>query len=273
MKVRRGDAGGDCARKAARAGFTLIELLVVVSLVALLLSILLPSLSRARSQGRSAVCGSSLRQVVLSVMFYAQENNGSACPGAADFFSNLHRWHGERDHVSERFDPSRGPLAGYLGDDGAVKRCPSFRGFFRDSASAFERGNGGYGYNNAYIGMTLRALGGGFYSVESDRSGVRVDRIRRPAETVMFADAAFVNGGLIEYSFAEPPLFPTTGTGASPSLHFRHERRCQVGWCDGHVDRRRFAFSAISPWYVGDPARHQVGWFGRSRDNTYFDLN
>ncbi|MGE0479605.1 MAG: type II secretion system protein [Phycisphaerae bacterium] len=56
-------------------GFTLIELLVVVAIIALLISILLPSLQRAREQGKATVCRSNLHQLALATTYYAQENN------------------------------------------------------------------------------------------------------------------------------------------------------------------------------------------------------
>lgn len=59
----------------ARA-FTLIELLVVVAIVALLISILVPSLKRARDQIRNVVCKSNLRQYHTAIYHYAQDHNG-----------------------------------------------------------------------------------------------------------------------------------------------------------------------------------------------------
>ena len=47
-------------------GFTLIELLVVISIIALLLSILMPALSRVKEQGRRVVCASEVRQAGLA---------------------------------------------------------------------------------------------------------------------------------------------------------------------------------------------------------------
>lgn len=57
-------------------GFTLVELLTVVSILALLLGLLLPAFSKARSAAEQVVCQSNLRQVGLGVMTYAQEYNG-----------------------------------------------------------------------------------------------------------------------------------------------------------------------------------------------------
>ncbi|MGE0482402.1 MAG: type II secretion system protein [Phycisphaerae bacterium] len=58
-----------------RKGFTLIELLVVVAIIALLISILLPSLSRARELAKRAVCASNLRGIGQSEHIYANDNS------------------------------------------------------------------------------------------------------------------------------------------------------------------------------------------------------
>ncbi|MBN1437230.1 MAG: DUF1559 domain-containing protein [Sedimentisphaerales bacterium] len=56
-----------------RHGFTLIELLVVVSIIALLISILLPSLSQARRQAKRAVCMSGMRQLGIGLLEYQMD--------------------------------------------------------------------------------------------------------------------------------------------------------------------------------------------------------
>ncbi len=57
-------------------GFTLIELLVVVAIIALLVSILLPSLGRARRQAHTVACMSNLDQVLKSLRMYQDDNKG-----------------------------------------------------------------------------------------------------------------------------------------------------------------------------------------------------
>jgi prepilin-type N-terminal cleavage/methylation domain-containing protein/prepilin-type processing-associated H-X9-DG protein len=60
--------------------FTLVELLVVVAIIALLLSILLPSLGRARDLAKSTVCTSTMRQIMLANITYATEQEGWFVP-------------------------------------------------------------------------------------------------------------------------------------------------------------------------------------------------
>lgn len=60
----------------SRVGFTLIELLVVVAIIALLISILLPSLSRAREQAKNTVCLSNMHQLGIVTLHYIDDNKG-----------------------------------------------------------------------------------------------------------------------------------------------------------------------------------------------------
>jgi prepilin-type N-terminal cleavage/methylation domain-containing protein len=64
------------------AGFTLVELLVVIGIIALLISILLPALSKARQSALKAACLSNQKQVLLAILMYAGDNQG-ILPGPA----------------------------------------------------------------------------------------------------------------------------------------------------------------------------------------------
>ena len=59
----------------SRNGFTLIELLVVIAIIALLMALLLPALSKARYSARHAQCVSNQKQIAVSMLNYAADNN------------------------------------------------------------------------------------------------------------------------------------------------------------------------------------------------------
>ena len=64
------------------AGFTLVELLVVIAVIALLMAILLPALTKAKEMGKRIVCMNNLKQLTLAWMAYADNNNGKIVNGA-----------------------------------------------------------------------------------------------------------------------------------------------------------------------------------------------
>jgi prepilin-type processing-associated H-X9-DG protein len=269
----------DGSRK-TEAAFTLVELLVVIVVVAAMTSILIPSLVKARSNARVVVCKSNLHQLLLSGIGYAAENDDFYVPAARDMWdsSGLYRWHGVRQSLNDPFDPLKGPLIAYLAD-GRAKECPQRVDFVkhRDFNQNFEQGCGGYGYNMAYIGSRLWQSDIGFE--ESYQKTTRSTEVSAPAHTLMFADSAMSldAGGYIEYSFAEPPFTVYNGTVMtdlymSPSIHFRHDQRANVGWVDGHVNPRNISPFDDENVYGVTSGDMNLGWF-EPLDNSPFDLD
>lgn len=68
-------SGGPAAvRRFTATGFTLVEMLAAIAIIALLLSLLLPTLSRSKVEARKAQCLSNLRQIALAIEVYTTDN-------------------------------------------------------------------------------------------------------------------------------------------------------------------------------------------------------
>jgi prepilin-type processing-associated H-X9-DG protein len=258
---------------------TLIEILVVIFIISLLLAILIPALNGSKNQGKQIVCRVNLRQLALANESYANEHCGYSVPGAFDIYTeNLHRWYGLRKSKTDPFEPSKGPLASYL--SGAVIQCPEKVSYsvLSPEMADYEQGNGGYGYNLAYLGSRIWQAG---YEAHGCRESTRMNEIKRPQETLLFSDTAMVKRidgqvRLIQYPFAEPRFFivsqkPEPAWAPFPSIQFRHRKKANVAWADGHVDDRKMGdYDQMNSDGTTSSAYH-IGWFA-PMDNSPFDL-
>jgi prepilin-type processing-associated H-X9-DG protein/prepilin-type N-terminal cleavage/methylation domain-containing protein len=213
-----------------RRAFTLIELLVVIGVIALVAAILLPSLSQAKFSARRIACVSNLRQLGIASQIYWDENDGlSFWYSYGSTNGGKRYWFGWLEDGAEgarRFDPAQGVLWPYLQGRG-VELCPSLR---HDAPHFKAKAIGaayGYGYNLHLAGGALNPA-------------AQIGRVARPSDTALFADAAQVNTFQAPASPDNPLLeefYYITDT--EPTVHFRHQRRANVLYCDGHVDVER----------------------------------
>lgn len=116
-----------------RRGFTLVELLVVIGIIALLISILLPALNRARQQAASVACASNLRSIAQVYQLYTTENRGTLLPGDVRATNGgvYTYWYAVLRPYFIKGAGVQTAFTGWLADDGTnnmsigVYRCPA----------------------------------------------------------------------------------------------------------------------------------------------------
>lgn len=253
-----------------RHAFSLIELLVVVAIIAVLISVLLPSLSRARKQSKTLLCMSNLRQLSHGWHMYADENHDVSLPGRyakeTGGTDNPANWYyiGNGLKYRPRWVATMGKQVGLFAFDqpstsddrqdydSRVYQCPV-------APEWIDERNYAYGYNHQFLG-NARKRNDQFYNFPVNRS-----RIRSFASTVLAADcmgtaagfpknerAAYANNGT-EYNqkgnhgwTLDPPRLTATsdrGTGDDDSprtaVDPRHLDRANTVFCDGHAESSR----------------------------------
>ena len=126
--------------------FTLIELLVVVAIIGILVSILMPSLGKARDQARNVLCLNNLKQMYTGFQVYAQDNSGYFMQTAqvSQEDTSLHAWKtSQAEHLKDQ----------YMGTSQASFYCPMDRKNDTQRQNMWNWG-GGPGGNNSVVGYS-----------------------------------------------------------------------------------------------------------------------
>ncbi|HEX8915260.1 MAG TPA: type II secretion system protein [Humisphaera sp.] len=222
----------------ARHGFTLVELLVVIGIIALLMSILLPSLARVREQANMIKCGSNLRQIALATIGYCQSNR-DVLPQGGEWGQQPHDWvYWQDPGQNPPYDQlESSAIAPFMGPPGTIDRqmfvCPSDNVDDRTVNNLAGRPIIRISYSiNAYCSTNSRAIN---LSPPLRKRGQIVD----PAEKIWFID---------EHERTINDALFTPGTGGIAALDQvadRHERKRgnladgegfgNVAFVDGHV--------------------------------------
>ena len=244
-------------------GFTLVELLVVVSIVALLISLLVPSLRHARESAKSVQCTSNLRQMVIAAQAYA--NHYSDRYPIAYYMETSplfvsHTW----DFTTSK-DWSTSPattrvVPGLLWEGITIERvqqCPSFAGGHMWLADPYT----GYNYNTSYIGHG---------SGEAIPVPAKTSWVRSPAGTALFGDGQYRSGAnkFMRAPWANPGDAQFSGRSAG-TQGYRHLERTNVAFCDGHA--RSWA-ERHTDTYSFDKINIAPGTGFLSSDNSLYDL-
>ncbi|MBE6385838.1 MAG: type II secretion system protein [Lentisphaerae bacterium] len=223
------------------APFTLIELLVVIAIIAILAGVLLPALGKARENGKSINCTGNVKQLTMANLLYSDGNKGFFVPYARDMLSfNKQRWCGTTETSSSQgdsavYDLYTSPLTPYIGTLSGITHCSSLI----SPPKSFEKNCGGYGYN-----VLVGTLYAGEYSVESFSSGCSAKRMKNAGKKIMFADSGIMvddkgnwSSRPTRHGYSASIEAPGDEGGwlANPTMHFRHNKRAVISYCDGHV--------------------------------------
>ena len=255
-------------------GFTLIELLVVIAIVAILAALLMPTLQSSKEKGNVTNCLSNLKQITVANILYSENNNDYLVPYAVDMMtSNRQRWCGTSENSSNNgsnahYNPEASPLAPYIGGSGKISKCNSLK----EPPKSFEQNCGGYGYNTL-VGTKFP----GEYSVEAYSAGFSLKKIRNTSKKIMFADSAVMvdkNGNWSSnpttHGYSASIEAPGGTWPMNPTMHFRHNERAAISFCDGHANTMPLLESAY-----GDE-RYQLGFPCANNDEQreiFFDPN
>ena len=226
--------GGVCYIGDMKRGFTLIELLVVVAIIAILASLLLPALGKAKGAGQQTACLSNLRQLQTAWITYLGDNHNVMPLNAQEQTiysynaSSSNSWvTGDATYSADVSYIQKGTLYPFVSQP-AVYHCPTDRSTVTGSPLTRNRSYSLNFYLNG--GLDAQYSGGQPAGVLSSVV-TSYASVTRPAQVFCFLDE---NVNTIEDGVYLLYLAPATTWQNAPSD--RHDRGVNMSFADGHCE-------------------------------------
>jgi prepilin-type processing-associated H-X9-DG protein/prepilin-type N-terminal cleavage/methylation domain-containing protein len=209
--------------------FTLVELLIVIAIIAILASMLLPTLKRARGKAKEISCASNLSQMLKGVSMYATDYEGWM-PISSSSSGNMNNW---RLEISEYMGVKASAINDYEPLNTGVFHCISFN----PPSNVPMANRAGYGWNCSFS-SSVRAFG---YNDESDswRTRMKISNVTMPTESLVFGDTTdWISGATNywDYSYIVNPSISGASYAPDPSIGNRHSGGINAAWADGHAE-------------------------------------
>ena len=259
----------------SKRGFTLIELLVVIAIIAILASMLLPALAKAKERANQAACLSNLRQWGLALNMYVDDNQQvfpdfsipNATPGAASGYDqdNIH-WMDLAAFQAGGYGNSAwfNALPPYVSQKALWQYAANPTNFvktpniFNCRSAHFLASDGMDPLNRVAFsyGINFKGTNG----VAPASTPFRATVVRHPSAFVFFSDVR-ANSGETPYYGSNPLNDLGAARGSLNHLSSRHAAGANLTFSDGHAAFYHYKYMCYQEGTkIGDPGDPDINW-------------
>lgn len=221
--------------------FTMVELMVVFAILAILISLLQPSLKSIQDNSDNVLCQNNLKSIANATQMYYQDHDGwlPVSHGPGGYYL---AWPIElSDYLGLNFTNHNTMVA-----EGTVVECPShnFRGY--ENIPAYL---GGYGFNHSSMGWTTHPA----FVSGPDSTRQKIYTVTKPEDTIYITDSLDYNPNYIGNTFMLKYSYRPTSLNVN-LMYDRHQGDFNVFWLDFSVRREN--------WFDLSAGRHgDVNWY------------